>query len=109
MERDALDRLAWWLDERFRIPGTNVRVGLDGLIGLIPGIGDTATTLVSAWIVYRAWRMGVPRTVLTRMAANVAVDYVAGTIPLVGDVFDVAFKANRRNIALLQRWLDQRG
>ncbi len=108
MEREALDRLAWWLDERFRIPGTNMRVGFDGIIGLIPGVGDTATALISAWIVYRAWQMGAPAPLLARMSANVAVDYVAGTIPLLGDVFDVAFKANRRNISLLRRWIDQR-
>ena len=103
-ERERLERLAWWMDERFRIPGTNRRVGLDGLLGLVPGIGDTATTLVAAWIVVEAWRMGAPTHLIGRMAANVAVDGVIGSVPLFGDIFDFAFKANSRNIRLLRQW-----
>lgn len=104
MERDELERLAWWLDDSFRIPGTNRRVGLDGLIGLIPGVGDTATTAIAAYIVYRAWRMGAPGHVLARMGGNVAIDFLVGSVPVLGDVFDLAFKANRRNLELLRRW-----
>lgn len=104
-ERDRLRRLAWWMDERFVIPGIGKRVGLDGLVGLVPGIGDTAALLAAAYIVYRGMRMGAPRPVIGRMIANVALDYVVGSVPVVGDVFDIAFKANRRNVDLLDRWL----
>jgi Domain of unknown function (DUF4112) len=94
-------RLAYWLDDRFRIPGTSRRVGLDGLLGLIPGIGDTATTLVAAYIVIEAARMGVPKRTIARMLGNVGVDYVIGLVPLAGDLADLAWKANRRNARLL--------
>lgn len=104
-ERDRLRRLAWWMDERFVIPGIGKRVGLDGLVGLVPGIGDTAALLAAAYIVYHGMRMGAPRPVIGRMIANVVVDYVVGSVPVVGDVFDIAFKANRRNVDLLDRWL----
>ena len=94
-------RLAHWLDDRFRIPGTGRRVGVDGLLGLIPGIGDTATTLVAAYIVLEAARLGVPKRTIARMLANVGVDFVIGLVPLVGDLADLAWKANRRNARLL--------
>jgi hypothetical protein len=97
-----LDRLADLLDSRFRIPGTKIRFGLDGLIGLVPGIGDTLTLLPSAWLVWRAWQMGLPRRDIARMAANTGVDYAVGLVPILGDIFDVAFKGNRRNIAILR-------
>lgn len=96
-----VDRLAYWLDERFRIPGTKRRIGLDGLVGLIPGIGDAVTTTVSAYIVWEAWQLGVPARLIVRMIGNVLVDGIIGTIPLLGDVFDVAWKANRKNLRLL--------
>jgi len=95
-------RLAYWLDDRFRIPGTGRRVGLDGLIGLVPGVGDAATTLIAAYIVAEAARLGVPRAVLGRMLANVGVDFAIGLVPLVGDLADLAWKANRRNAHLLR-------
>jgi hypothetical protein len=95
-------RLAYWLDDRFRIPGTNRRVGLDGLIGLVPGIGDVGTTLIAAYIVLEAARLGVPKTVLARMLANVGVDFAIGLVPLVGDLADLAWKSNRRNANLLR-------
>lgn len=104
-ERERLRNLAWWMDERFLIPGLNRRIGLDGLVGLIPGVGDTATLMMSAYIVSQAARMGAPSWVLRRMIANVAVDYAVGLVPVAGDLFDMAFKANRRNIDLLDRWL----
>src|SRR3546814_8601672 len=83
----------------------SIRFGLDGLLGLVPGIGDGATALVSLYIVARAWSIGVPKGVLGRMLANVLVDSVVGSIPLLGDIFDVAFQSNRRNIKLLRRHL----
>jgi hypothetical protein len=95
-------RLAYWLDDRFRVPGTRLRVGLDGLLGLIPGIGDTATALVGAYIVLEAARLGVPKAMLARMIANLGIDYIAGLVPLVGDLGDFAWKANRRNARMLR-------
>lgn len=103
---ESLARLSYWLDDRFRIPGTGIRIGLDGLLGFIPGVGDTATVAVSAWIVVEAWRLGLPRRDLAKMAATVGVDYVVGLVPLVGDLFDVGFKANRRNIRRILRHYD---
>jgi hypothetical protein len=94
-------RLAYWLDDRFRIPGTRLRMGLDGLLGLIPGIGDTATALVAAYIVLEASRLGVPKGTLARMIANVGIDFIIGLVPLAGDLGDFAWKANRRNARML--------
>jgi Domain of unknown function (DUF4112) len=95
-------RLAYWLDDRFRIPGTRRRIGLDGLLGLIPGIGDTATALLASYIVLEAARLGVPRNMIARMLANVGLDYLLGLVPLVGDLADFAWKANRRNARMLR-------
>ncbi len=103
-----LDALARLLDDRFRIPGTPVRFGIDGVIGLVPGLGDIATTLLSLYVVARARDLGLPARVLARMLGNVAVDAVAGSVPLLGDLFDVAFKANRRNLDLVRRSLADR-
>ena len=94
------------LDEQFRIPGTTYRVGLDGLLGLIPGVGDAAGALLSAYIVYEAIRLGAPSTVLLRMIANIGIDTVGGAIPVVGDIFDMAWKTNKKNAALLYAYLD---
>lgn len=98
-----LQTVAYWLDDRFRLPGTNIRMGLDGIAGLVPGVGDTATTAVAGWIILEAWRLGMPRRDLAAMAGNVGIDWVIGLVPLVGDVFDVGFKANRRNIRRILR------
>ena len=95
-------RLAYWLDDRFRIPGTRRRIGIDGLLGFVPGIGDTATALIAAYIVLEAARLGVPKAVLARMVANVGIDYVIGLVPLVGDLADLGWKANRRNARMLR-------
>ena len=89
------------LDSKFAIPGTNFRFGLDPIIGLIPGVGDAVTLAFSAYIIAQAQRLGVPRHVMARMVLNVIIDGLLGSIPLVGDVFDVLFKANRRNLKLL--------
>jgi hypothetical protein len=103
-----LERLAYWLDDRFAVPGTRFRVGLDGLVGLVPGIGDLATNSLTAYIVYQAWRLGVPTSVLLRMLANLGVDTAVGIVPLIGDLLDMGYKANRRNVRLLQRHLAER-
>ncbi|WP_083850296.1 DUF4112 domain-containing protein [Rhodovulum sp. PH10] len=102
-----LESLAHLLDTAIVVPGLGVRVGMDALIGLVPGIGDAATTLLSLWIVREAWALGAPRHVIGRMLANVAVDGAVGAVPLVGDAFDVMWRANRRNVRLLRDWLDR--
>lgn len=93
------------LDEQFRIPGTTYRLGLDGLLGLIPGVGDAAGAILSVYILYEAIRLGAPSTVLLRMIANIGIDTVGGAIPVVGDIFDMAWKANKKNAALLHAYL----
>jgi hypothetical protein len=98
--------IAKLLDEAVTIPGTRVGLGLDALIGLVPGVGDTAGLLLSAGIVVQAARLGVPTAVLARMVLNVAVDGVVGAVPVAGDLFDVGWKANVRNVRLMQDALD---
>ena len=106
-ELQRLRDLARLLDSQFQIPGTSFRVGWDSLIGLIPGIGDAVTGVISAGIIARAAQLGVPRSVLMRMGANVAVDVVVGAVPLLGDLFDMAWKANKRNVRILERYFDR--
>ncbi|HTU23841.1 MAG TPA: DUF4112 domain-containing protein [Pirellulales bacterium] len=98
-----LELLAHWMDSAFHIPGIGLRFGLDAFIGLIPLLGDTLTSLASLYILDAGRRYGVPRVTMIRMAANIALDYVAGMIPFVGDAFDVVWKANQKNVALLKR------
>ena len=100
-----LDALANLLDTAFFIPGTNIRFGVDAMIGLIPGIGDAITTLMSLYIVREARELGAPRHLIARMLINVALDGVVGAVPFLGDAFDVMWRANRRNMALLQNHL----
>lgn len=100
--------LATLLDNAFRIPGTNFRIGWDSVIGLIPGVGDVASGIASASIVGYAVRLGVRKRVLARMLANLGIDVTIGAIPLIGDLFDAAFKSNMRNVALLERELARR-
>lgn len=105
----ALERqkqLAYWLDDRFRIPIIGWRLGLDGIIGLVPGIGDAATTLLALYIVNEARRLGVPPAKLAKMGVNVGVDTLVGLVPLVGDIADLRWKANRRNVNLLIEHLE---
>jgi hypothetical protein len=102
-----LDALASLLDTAIVIPGTNVRFGLDALIGIVPGIGDAVTTLLSLYIVSEARALGAPRHLVLRMLGNVAVDGLFGVVPLAGDVFDVMWRANRRNMKLLRDWLER--
>jgi Domain of unknown function (DUF4112) len=102
-----LDLLAHILDDWFRIPGTSIRFGLDGIIGLVPGLGDVLAGLASLLIPIAAWVRGVPYVTLARMAANVAIAVLVGAIPIAGDAFDIAWQANRRNYKLLTRHLAQ--
>lgn len=102
-----IDALATLFDTAFVIPGTQIRFGIDALIRLIPGIGDVITTGLCLYIVNEARALGAPPLLIARMLANVAVDGLVGAVPLVGDAFDVAFRANRRNVALLRAHLDQ--
>lgn len=104
-EVQRLRQLATVLDAAFRIPGTKARWGLDALIGLLPVGGTTVMLLPSLYIVWKSWKLGVRGAVLGRMLANVAVETAADLVPVVGDVFDVAFKANLRNVALLEQHL----
>jgi hypothetical protein len=102
---ENIDLLSHVLDDCFRIPGTSFRFGIYGIVGLIPGIGDILGGIASCLIVLAAWFRGVPYVTLARMVVNVALEIVIGGIPLVGDIFDIAWKANRRNYALLNRSL----
>ena len=106
---EQLDRLAHWLDDRFEIPGTGIRFGLDGLLGLVPGVGDTATTLVSLYLVAEARRLDASGWTILRMLLNILIDWAIGLIQIVGDIFDIGFKANRRNMAILKLQLDKQG
>lgn len=98
---ENLNLLSHLLDDFIRIPGTSIRFGLDGIIGLIPGIGDVAGGVASAILILAAWARGVPKVVLLRMVANVGVEVLVGSVPILGDMFDIAWRANRRNYALL--------
>ena len=102
-----LEAIAKLLDVAFIMPGTNIRYGIDGIIGLIPVIGDIITTAISLWLVREARLLGAPWHITARMLANVAVDGVVGLVPVAGDAFDVMFRANIRNVRLLRRWLDK--
>ncbi|WP_108893867.1 DUF4112 domain-containing protein [Palleronia abyssalis] len=99
---ERLDRLSRRMDTAFRVPGIGLRVGWDSIIGLIPGVGDAAAAAPAAWIVYESYRMGLPRHKLLQQGVNVGLDVAVGTIPLLGDLFDAKFKANRRNVGILR-------
>jgi hypothetical protein len=100
---EALDHLATLLDDAFQIPGTRIRYGLDALIGLIPGLGDIITGLMSMIIVFVGWQRGIPKITQARMMMNIVIDTAVGAIPIFGDAFDVAWKSNRMNMRLLKR------
>ena len=107
---ERIARIEWLstlLDTAVVVPGTNIRFGLDALIGLVPGIGDAISTLLALYIVREARALGAPRILIARMLANVALDGVVGAVPVAGDLFDVAFRANRRNVSLLRQHLDR--
>ena len=99
----TLQALEYLLDEAFRIPGTQIRFGLDGIIGLVPGLGDVLAGLLSLVIPLAAWMRGLPYIAIARMAANLGIGVLVGAIPILGDAFDIAWKANRRNLRLLRR------
>jgi hypothetical protein len=102
---DALSRL---LDVAFAIPGTNVRFGVEAILRLVPGFGDVAASALSCYLLYEAHRLGVPPRIFVRMLANVAIEGIVGAVPYFGDAFDVAFRANRRNVHLLRDYFDGR-
>lgn len=99
----SLEQLSRWMDGLFRIPGIGWRFGLDALVGLIPGIGDSASALVSVYILGAGVRYRVPKVTLLRMGLNLGLDYAIGAIPVAGDVFDMWWKANQRNVELLRQ------
>jgi len=100
---ESLTRLSWLMDDLFKIPGLNWRFGLDAIVGLIPGFGDTATSLASFYILASAVRYGVPKITILRMGVNIGIDYLLGSFPLVGDVFDAWWKSNQMNLELLRK------
>lgn len=104
----ALRRFAFFMDEAFEIPGTRIRVGLDALIGLIPGIGDIIGSLLSTWIIAGALRHRVPTPIIVRMVFNIAVDLIFGAVPVAGDIFDFLFEENMKNMRLLEKHRDRR-
>ncbi len=106
-DRKHLDRLAWLMDNCIPIPGLRYRIGLDGIVGLSPGVGDALGAVISSYILSESARLGAPKSILIKMAFNVAVDAVLGAIPLVGDFFDFTWKANLRNVKLLHEYLDK--
>ena len=106
---ESLDNLSRYLDGLFRIPGTGWRFGLDALIGLIPNIGDTLTFLPSMYILFSGVRYGVPKITLLRMALNIAIYYLVGMIPFLGDAFDFVWKSNKKNMELIRTRATGRG
>ena len=100
---DRLDRLATLFDTAFILPGTNVRFGVESLVRLLPGVGDVIASALSCYLLYEARRLGVPRLLFARMLANVVLEGTIGAVPIAGDAFDVFFRANRRNVALLRK------
>jgi hypothetical protein len=101
---EAMERL---LDRAFAVPGTNMRVGLDGIVGLVPVVGDFITAAMGAWLVWEARNLGMSKFQLVRMAGNIGMDTLIGAVPLVGDLFDFAFKSNTRNLRIMKRYLDK--
>ena len=106
---EHLDYVAALLDDMFRIPGTQIRFGLDALIGWVPGIGDAMTGIASFLIVFASWRRGAKAVTLVRMAANVLLETAIGAVPVAGDIFHIVWKANRRNYRLLLREREEPG
>lgn len=104
--RERLESLARIMDSAIRVPGTNITFGADAVMGVVPVLGNATTTLVSAYIIWEARRLGVSRTTMARMIGNVGLDALVSAVPLLGNIGDVFFKANRRNMALLRRHLD---
>jgi hypothetical protein len=106
---DRLDMLATVQDTAFIVPGTNIRFGAEAMLRLIPGVGDIAASALSFYLLYEASRLGVPKLLLARMAANVILEGAVGVVPVAGDAFDIYFRANRRNVALLRQYFNRVG
>jgi hypothetical protein len=106
---ERLDSLSRLLDIAFLVPGTNIRFGVEAILRLVPGIGDVAASALSCWVLYEAHRLGVPRLLLGRMIGNVVVEGLAGAVPLAGDLFDIGWRANRRNVKLLREYFEREG
>jgi hypothetical protein len=109
---DDLELLRRWarvLDSHFRVPGTNIRFGWDPILGLVPGLGDLVSPLFAAVVLGHAWKLRVPKVVMARMLINAGIDAIFGVVPVLGNLFDVFWKANRTNVALLERYAGQRG
>jgi hypothetical protein len=104
-----LDALSNLLDNSIPVPGTRARFGLDAVIGLVPGVGDVAGAVLSAYVVLQAARLGAPASSLLRMLLNVGIEALFGAVPVLGDLFDAAYKANLRNVSILRRELDRPG
>lgn len=102
-----IERLSEWLDSAFEIPVVGYRVGWDTVIGLVPGIGDLATTIMSGWIINEARKLGVSRWILSRMLANSVFDFAVGVVPVAGDVLDATFRSNNRNLAILKTAIER--
>jgi hypothetical protein len=102
-----LAKLADFLDTRYRIPGTRLRFGIDAILGLVPGVGDSLAALPALYLIWRARQLGVPKGLMLRMIANVGLDTGFGSVPVAGNVFDLFFKASRRNVALLRRHIER--
>ncbi len=105
--RRRIEAMEAMLEGLFVIPGTNRRVGLDSLVGLIPIIGDFATAAMGGWIIWEARNLGMSKWQLTRMAANVGVDTLVGAIPFAGDIFDFLYKSNTKNLRIIRKHLDR--
>jgi len=106
---DRIDALSKLFDTAFVLPGTNIRFGIEAVMRLVPGIGDAAASALSCYLLYEAHRLEVPSQVFARLVANVALEGVVGAVPLVGDLFDVGFRANRRNVRILKEHFEREG
>lgn len=105
--RRRLEAMEGLLERAFVVPGTNYRIGLDAVVGLVPVVGDLITAAMGSWLIWEAKNLGMSRFQLWRMAGNIGVDTALGAIPLVGDAFDLAFRSNTRNLRIVKRWLDK--
>jgi hypothetical protein len=109
-DEDRLTQVRWlarMMDDRFGVPGTKLRFGLDSVLGLFPGLGDVLTSAIALLIVHHAWQAGASKLALARMIGNVGLDFLVGSVPFIGDLFDFVFKANRKNQKLLERHLNR--
>jgi hypothetical protein len=104
-----LDRLARTMDAAFAIPGTRIKLGADAVLGLVPGVGDLVAKVASAYILYEAHQLGIPKHKLLRMGGNVLIDLTFGSVPVAGDVFDVFWRANMRNLKIVRDHIEKQG